>query len=152
VEADAAEEGLTNASLCVATHFYAIGRTNPPLASSCNECAIVRVAARLPMSPRPIDAAVAARARGKFVSGEGDRPAAAEDFPARFWARGFELERILTLGDVAELTGLSEDGIRRHYGYLIRRLSPRRVGMKLRDALTIGDAFRDPPLNRSGST
>ena len=93
------------------------------------------------MSSRPIDEAVATRTRGKFVAGADDRPAAAEESPAPFWARGppstLELERMLTLGEVAEFTGLSEDGIRRHYAHLIRRLSPRRVGMKLRDALTI---------------
>jgi hypothetical protein len=46
---------------------------------------------------------------------------------------------MLTLDEVAEFRGLSKDGIRRHYSHLIRRLSPRRVGIKLRDALTIGD-------------
>jgi hypothetical protein len=89
---------------------------------------------------RPIDEAVAARARGKFVAGTGDRPAAAEDSPASFWSRGppteFDLQRMLTLDEVAEFRGLSK--VRRHYGHLIRRLSPRRVGMTLRDALTIG--------------
>jgi hypothetical protein len=97
----------------------------------------------MPMSG-PIDEAAAARARGKFVASADDRPAAAEDPPAPFWARGpptaLELERWLTLDEVAEFLGLSEDSIRRHHGHLIRRLSPRRVGMKLRDALTIGNA------------
>ena len=95
------------------------------------------------MSSRPIDEEVAARTRGKFVTGTGDRTDA-EDLPAPFCARGpptaFELERMLTLDQVAEFSGLSKDGIRRHYAHLIRRLSPRRVGMKLRDALTIGDS------------
>jgi hypothetical protein len=93
------------------------------------------------MSSRPIDEEVAARTRGKFVTGSDDRPAA-EDPPAPFWSRGpptaFELERMLTLDEVAEFRGLSKDSVRRHYGHLIRRLSPRRVGMKLRDVLTIG--------------
>jgi predicted transcriptional regulator of viral defense system len=48
------------------------------------------------------------------------------------------LERILTLDEAAELAGISKDSLRRHYSHLIRRLSPRRVGMKLRDALAIG--------------
>jgi predicted transcriptional regulator of viral defense system len=48
------------------------------------------------------------------------------------------LEKILTLDEVAELAGISKDSIRRHYSHLIRRLSPRRVGIKVRDALTIG--------------
>jgi hypothetical protein len=48
--------------------------------------------------------------------------------------------RVLPLGEVTELTGLSRDSIYRHYGHLIRRLSPRRVGMRLGDALKIGEA------------
>ena len=52
--------------------------------------------------------------------------------------RGLELERVISLAEVAELAGVSEDTIRRHHSHLIRRLSPRRVGVKLRDALTIG--------------
>ena len=47
------------------------------------------------------------------------------------------LERIITLQQAAELSGISPDGWRRHYPHLIRRLSPRRVGVKLRDALSI---------------
>jgi hypothetical protein len=49
-----------------------------------------------------------------------------------------ERERIITLQQVAELKQLSTDTIRRRYSHLIRRLSPRRVGMKLGDALDIG--------------
>ena len=37
-----------------------------------------------------------------------------------------ELERVISLTEVAELSGVSEDTIRRHYPHLIRRLSPRR--------------------------
>ena len=48
-----------------------------------------------------------------------------------------ELERIITLDQAAELSGISPDGWRRHYPHLIRRLSPRRVGVKLKDALSI---------------
>jgi hypothetical protein len=92
----------------------------------------------------PINEAVAARARGKFVAGTDDRPATAEYPPAPFWARGaptdLDLQRMLTLDEVAEFRGLSKDSVRRHYGHLVRRLSPRRVGMTLRDALTIGNA------------
>jgi hypothetical protein len=51
-----------------------------------------------------------------------------------------ELEKIVTLAEAAELAGLSEDGLRRHHSHLIRRLSPRRVGMKLRDVLSIGES------------
>jgi hypothetical protein len=104
---------------------------------------------------RPLDKAVAARASGKFIAGTDDHPAT--DSPAPFWAReplsAFELERILTLDEVAEFTRLSEDGIRRHWGHLIRRLSPRRVGMKLRDVLTIGTPPENStPAQRGGST
>jgi hypothetical protein len=49
-----------------------------------------------------------------------------------------ELERIVPLDEVTRLTSLSADGLRRHHSHLIRQLSPRRVGMKLRDALAIG--------------
>jgi hypothetical protein len=52
--------------------------------------------------------------------------------------RELELERVISLAETAELTGVSEDTIRRHHPHLIRRLSPRRVGVKLRDALAIG--------------
>jgi hypothetical protein len=45
---------------------------------------------------------------------------------------------MLTLAEVAELTSLSEETLRRRYAHLIRALSPRRSGMKLRDALSIG--------------
>jgi hypothetical protein len=50
----------------------------------------------------------------------------------------FELDRILSIDEVVALSGLSRDTIRRHYSHLIRRLSPRRLGMRLGDALTIG--------------
>jgi hypothetical protein len=89
------------------------------------------------------DEEVAARARGKFVASADDRSAAGENLSGPFWAlrppTAFELDRMLTLDEVAEFRGLSKDGIRRHYAHLIRRLSPRRVGMSLRDALTIGN-------------
>jgi hypothetical protein len=96
------------------------------------------------MPSRPVDEIIAARAGRKFLAGADDRSAAAEDPTAPFCARrspsALELERMLTLDEVAEFRGLSKDGIRRYYPHLIRRLSPRRVGMTLRDALTIGNA------------
>jgi hypothetical protein len=52
----------------------------------------------------------------------------------------FELERILPLDEAAVLVGLSQDSLRRHYKHLILHLSPRRVGIRLRDALSIGTA------------
>jgi predicted DNA-binding transcriptional regulator AlpA len=91
----------------------------------------------MPMSS-PIDEEVA------FNAATDDRPAVAEASPTPFWSRepptAYELERMLTLEEVAQFLGLSEDSIRRHYAHLIRRLSPRRVGIKLRDVLTIGKA------------
>jgi hypothetical protein len=48
------------------------------------------------------------------------------------------LEKIVTLAEAAELAGISKDSLRRHHAHLIRRLSPRRVGVKLRDVLSIG--------------
>jgi hypothetical protein len=40
---------------------------------------------------------------------------------------------------VERITSLSEDTIRRHHPDRVRRLSDRRVGMKLRDALAIAN-------------
>jgi hypothetical protein len=47
-------------------------------------------------------------------------------------------KRKLTLAQVAELTSLSEDTIRRRYSHLICELSPRRDGMSVENALSIG--------------
>jgi hypothetical protein len=58
--------------------------------------------------------------------------------PARGPPQGLELERMLTLPEVSDLTGLSPDTLKRRYAHLIRRMSPRRIAMKLRDALSIG--------------
>jgi hypothetical protein len=142
------EEGLTGRILMRCDASLCGGEPRLDLAAfSANECAVLRHIARLPMS-RPIDEAVAARARGKFVAGTGDRQAAVEDPPTPFREceplSAFQLDRILTLDEVAEFTGLSEDGIRRHYSHLILRLSPRRVGIRLRHALTIGKPPENP--------
>ena len=75
-----------------------------------------------PQAEPPNDQDVADAARGKFPPS----------------AKGIELERMLTMPEVSRLTGLSPDSIRRHHGHLIRRMSPRRVAIKLRDALSIG--------------
>jgi hypothetical protein len=50
--------------------------------------------------------------------------------------------RIVTLLEAARLSGISEDGLKRHHGEKIIRLSPRRVGMRLADALMLGGAKR----------
>jgi len=49
-----------------------------------------------------------------------------------------EFRKILTLEQVTELTTLSADSLRRHHADKIRRLGPRRLGMRLGDALAIG--------------
>lgn len=49
-----------------------------------------------------------------------------------------ELRKIITLERVTELTTLSEDSLKRHHADKIRRLGPRRLGMRLADALAIG--------------
>jgi hypothetical protein len=54
------------------------------------------------------------------------------DFPPEL-----QLERILSLREAAMLNNISVDTLRRRYGHLIRKLSPRRDGVKLRDALSI---------------
>jgi hypothetical protein len=90
---------------------------------------------------RPIDEAALARSRGKFVD-PSERLAASAVTGPPWWARGppgeMRLEAIISLPEVAAFTGLSVDTIKRHYAHMVRRLSPRRVGMKVRDALAIG--------------
>jgi hypothetical protein len=48
-----------------------------------------------------------------------------------------ELRRIMPLKEAAKLTGMSVDTLRRHHRDKIRRLSPRRLGMCVADALQI---------------
>jgi hypothetical protein len=50
-----------------------------------------------------------------------------------------ELQRIIDLKEVSRLTNLSVDTLKRRYAQKILRLSPRRLGMRVRDALTIAD-------------
>jgi hypothetical protein len=45
--------------------------------------------------------------------------------------------RIVSMAEAARLSGISEDGLRRHYPEKLIRLSPRRVGMRLGDALML---------------
>jgi hypothetical protein len=110
--------------------------------TSAHERAVVRLKARLPMPSRPINETIASRAR--VVASTDDHAAAVEDLSGPSCAGGppsaFELDRMLTLDEVAKFRGLSKDSIRRHYGHLIRHLSPRRRGMNVRDALTIGNS------------
>jgi hypothetical protein len=51
-----------------------------------------------------------------------------------------ELERQIPLIEAARLVGVSVKTLDRHYPHLIRRPSPRRKTMKLRDVLAIGQA------------
>jgi hypothetical protein len=68
------------------------------------------------MPSRPVDEIIAARAGRKFVAGADDRSAAAEDPTAPFCARtppsALELERMLTLDEVAEFRGLSNERVK----------------------------------------
>ena len=56
-----------------------------------------------------------------------------------------ELESVLRMTMAERVTSLSADNLRRNYPHLIVKLSPRRDGIKLRDALAIanGTARRD---------
>ena len=49
-----------------------------------------------------------------------------------------ELERIITLREAHEISGLSPDAWRDNYPDLILRLSPRRQGIKLKHVLNVG--------------
>jgi hypothetical protein len=46
-----------------------------------------------------------------------------------------ELERHISVPEAAAQKGVSEDTFRRHYGHLIRKVSPRRCTVKVRDLL-----------------
>jgi hypothetical protein len=50
----------------------------------------------------------------------------------------FDLERMISVNEAAVLVGLSPYSLRRHHRHLIRRLTPGRVGIRLRDVLAIG--------------
>jgi hypothetical protein len=48
-----------------------------------------------------------------------------------------ELQRIVTMPEAERLSSLSADTIRRHHRDKILKLSPKREGMRLRDALML---------------
>jgi hypothetical protein len=48
------------------------------------------------------------------------------------------LRRKVSVKEAAELNGVSEDSFRRHYGHLIKKVTPRRDAVELGDALAIG--------------
>ena len=49
-----------------------------------------------------------------------------------------ELQRIAPLTEAARLAGVSKDTLQRHHQDKILQLSPRRLGMRVRDALSLG--------------
>jgi len=49
------------------------------------------------------------------------------------------LARVVTLREAAQLAGVSEDTLKRRRADKIIRLSPRRLGMRVRDAFLLGD-------------
>jgi hypothetical protein len=51
-----------------------------------------------------------------------------------------ERRRILSLQKVAKLTSLSTDALKRNHPGKIKRLSARRLGMSIADALAIGSS------------
>jgi hypothetical protein len=48
-----------------------------------------------------------------------------------------ELERVAAAPEIKRITGLSFDTVKRHYPDKIVRVSPRRIGMRIRDVLAI---------------
>jgi predicted HTH domain antitoxin len=51
----------------------------------------------------------------------------------------FELQRIISLSEAAQLSGISIDTIKRRHAEKIIQLSPRRRGMRMRDALMLSE-------------
>jgi hypothetical protein len=50
-----------------------------------------------------------------------------------------DLERILPLKEAANVSSLSEDSLKRNHSEKILRLGPRRLGMRAKDALMLGE-------------
>lgn len=48
-----------------------------------------------------------------------------------------ELQRIIDLKEAARLSGVSVDTLKRNHSHNILRLSPRRLGMRISDALRL---------------
>jgi hypothetical protein len=51
-----------------------------------------------------------------------------------------ELERVALMPEIERLTSLSHDTITKHYGDKLVRVSPRRIGMRIKDVLAIPKA------------
>jgi hypothetical protein len=73
----------------------------------------------------------AGRATAESGSGHNRRP----PLSPSIWV---ELKRIVDLKEASRLSGLSVDSIKRHYRQNIIELSPRRLGMRVGDALMLG--------------
>ena len=52
-------------------------------------------------------------------------------------SEAIERDRIISVQQAARLTGVSYDTFLRHHRHLVRQLSPRRLGVKLSDALDL---------------
>jgi hypothetical protein len=50
-----------------------------------------------------------------------------------------ELNRIVTLDEASRLSSVSKDTLRTHFADKILHLSPKRDGMRVKDALLLGD-------------
>jgi len=55
--------------------------------------------------------------------------------PPLEWGDWIELERHVSVPEAARIKGISPDTFKRHYSHLIRKPSPRRCTVKLRDLL-----------------
>jgi hypothetical protein len=65
--------------------------------------------------------------------------------PLKDW---IELQRIVSLAEAARLSGLSIDTIKRRHADKVIELSPRRRGIRLRDALMLSES-KSPRKNLS---
>jgi predicted HTH domain antitoxin len=64
-------------------------------------------------------------------------PSPSKTEPKTELSREFELARIVSLDEAARLRNVSVDTLMRHERDRIIRLSPRRLGMRLKDALAL---------------
>jgi hypothetical protein len=63
----------------------------------------------------------------------------AESLCQRFGLTPIELARIISLNEAARLSNLSEDSLKRNHRDKILELGPRRLGMRVGDALMLND-------------
>ena len=62
---------------------------------------------------------------------------------------GRELDRIVSLQEATKISSLSADTLKRHHRKKVIELSPRRLGMRLRDALMLGKRPTRTALNEN---